>query len=69
MIRLHDLRHTAASRMLMGGIDRFTVAKMLGHSPQVLDTIYAHWLDEDDNLMDRLRPATRPASATVHRLA
>ncbi len=62
MIRLHDLRHTAASLMLMSGIDRYKVAKTLGHSVAVLENIYAHWIDEDDNLMDAL---DAPRSATV----
>ncbi len=53
-MRLHDLRHTAASLMLTAGIDRFEVAKALGHSMQVLETIYAHLIDDGTNVMDRM---------------
>lgn len=30
-IRLHDMRHTAASLMLQNGVDIKTVSEMLGH--------------------------------------
>lgn len=42
-IRFHDLRHTAASLMLIHGIPPLVVSKILGHSnPSVTLTIYAH---------------------------
>jgi len=42
-IRFHDLRHTAASQMLINGVDILTVTKRLGHakSSVTLD-IYGH---------------------------
>ncbi|MCJ7568262.1 MAG: tyrosine-type recombinase/integrase [Anaerolineales bacterium] len=42
-IRFHDLRHTAASQMLVNGVDVLTVTKRLGHSKSslTLDT-YGH---------------------------
>jgi integrase len=42
-MRFHDLRHTAATHMLINGVDILTVAKRLGHSKTsvTLDT-YGH---------------------------
>jgi len=43
--RLHDCRHTGATRLLADGEDIATVAEVLGHaSPQVTATVYAHAL-------------------------
>lgn len=44
--------------MMMNGIDRFKVAKTLGHSVQVLETVYAHLIDDGSNDMERM---THPA--------
>lgn len=42
-IRFHDLRHTAATIMLLRGVPVFTVSKVLGHSkPSVTLDIYGH---------------------------
>lgn len=42
---LHDLRHTAASWMLAGGVDVAAVARILGHTtPSTTLSIYAHAL-------------------------
>lgn len=42
---LHDLRHTAASWMLAGGVDVAAVARILGHTtPSTTLGIYAHAL-------------------------
>ena len=44
-VRVHDLRHTAATALLAGGTDIATTARVLGHaSPQVTATVYAHVL-------------------------
>jgi integrase len=43
-IRLHDMRHTAATVMLATGVPPVTVAGILGHSPDVLLRTYAHAL-------------------------
>jgi integrase len=42
-IRLHDLRHSAASLMLASGENVKAVAELLGHSsPTITQTIYQH---------------------------
>ena len=44
-IRFHDLRHTAATLMLMNGIPVIIVSRRLGHSkPSVTLDIYGHYL-------------------------
>jgi len=45
-IRLHDMRHTAATLMLQAGIPPVVVAGILGHSPAVLLSTYAHALPD-----------------------
>jgi len=43
VIRFHDLRHTAASLMLLAGVPVAEVSRMLGHSsPHITYKIYAH---------------------------
>jgi len=41
-LRFHDLRHTAATLMIMGGIDLVTVKEILGHSDIQMTMRYAH---------------------------
>lgn len=43
-IRLHDMRHTAATLLLQAGVAPVVVAGILGHSPAVLLSTYAHAL-------------------------
>ena len=44
-IRFHDLRHTAATLMLLNGIPLIVVSRRLGHSkPSVTLDIYGHYL-------------------------
>ena len=44
-IRIHDLRHTAATQMLINGVDILTVSKRLGHSKSsVTLDIYGHMI-------------------------
>jgi integrase len=38
----HDLRHTAASYLMMGGIDPLMIAKILGHRTMAMVSRYAH---------------------------
>ena len=60
-LRIHDLRHTAATLMLANSVSLVTVSKILGHSsPAITATIYAHALDESKasaiaELSERLR--------------
>jgi len=45
-VRIHDLRHTAATNMLSAGADVLSVARVLGHSTPVLTlSLYGHVLD------------------------
>lgn len=58
-VRLHDLRHNVATRLLEAGHDPVTVAGLLGHStPSITLSTYAHVVPE----------ATRRAAADVERL-
>lgn len=41
-LRLHDLRHTFASLLVMNGTDIYTISKMLGHSSIEMSKRYAH---------------------------
>jgi integrase len=46
-LRLYDLRHAAATKMIARGADIKTVAKILGHkSPVTTMTIYQHVSDD-----------------------
>ncbi|MDA8237905.1 MAG: tyrosine-type recombinase/integrase [Chloroflexi bacterium] len=46
-LRLHDLRHTAATLSLSGGVPVQDVSDMLGHSsPSITMDIYSHSVDE-----------------------
>lgn len=41
-VRFHDLRHTAATRMIESGISIVAVSKILGHSDIKMTMRYAH---------------------------
>jgi len=41
-VRLHDLRHTAASKMIEAGADLATVSKILGHASIQMTMRYTH---------------------------
>ena len=41
-LRLHDLRHTFASRLVSRGVPIFDVSKLLGHQSITMTMRYAH---------------------------
>ena len=48
-VRLHDLRHYVATRLLAAGVDVRTVAGRLGHrNPATTLNVYAHFVPETD---------------------
>jgi len=49
-LRFHDLRHTAATRMIEAGVDLVTVSKILGHSTIQMTMRYAHPTPENMRL-------------------
>ena len=74
-VRLHDLRHGAASLMLANGVELAVVSKILGHSSIAItaDT-YAHLLpgvgrDAAERLVGQLPTRVRDRSVTSSRSA
>jgi integrase len=48
-VRLHDLRHYVATRLLAAGVDVRTVAGRLGHrNPSTTLNVYSHFVPEND---------------------
>ncbi len=45
-LRMYDLRHTAASHLLMAGVDLRTLADILGHRTMQMVMRYSHLLDD-----------------------
>ncbi len=53
--KLHSLRHTFASYLVMNGVDLPTVKKLLGHSSIDMTMIYSHFSDEHvDKAVEKL---------------
>ena len=46
VIRLHDVRHTAATMLLDGGTTPAATAKWLGHDPAITLRVYGHVYDD-----------------------
>ena len=58
-ISLYALRHTWINRMLLAGVDAFTVAVLAGHSdPSMLAKHYAHLSQAPGSLRDQARRAS-----------
>ncbi|MBP7865705.1 MAG: site-specific integrase [Acidobacteria bacterium] len=45
-LRIHDLRHCAASLLLQAGTDLSVIGKLLGHSTETMTSRYAHLRDD-----------------------
>ena len=69
-LRLHDLRHTAASWMIEAGADLVTVSKILGHSSIQMTMRFAHPTPENMRLaVERLAGFLDPTRQKVDRLS
>jgi integrase len=71
-MRLHDLRHTAASQMLMAGVPISVVAERLGCTEANILGTYRHYIPGSDHeaadLMDRLlrgSPSSAPLASSA----
>jgi len=63
VIRLHDLRHTAATLLLVQDVNAKLVAGMLGHSDtRLTQDTYQHVVPElQQTVADEMQTALRPA--------
>ena len=53
--KLHTLRHTFASHLVMKGVDLPTVMKLMGHADIQTTMIYSHLADEHvDKAVEKL---------------
>jgi site-specific recombinase XerD len=60
----HDLRHTFASRLVMSGVDIYTVNKLMRHETLQVTKRYAHLADAHlQRAVERLRGVTRTVTA------
>jgi integrase len=70
VIRFHDVRHTAASLMLMNGEPPIQVAGILGQSVEVLHSTYAHWIPTDqERVAAYMDQVTTPVLVGLNRSA
>jgi integrase len=66
-VRVHDLRHTCASRLVQLGVDLVTVSRLLGHSSITMTMRYAHPTPENmRRAMEKLveAPSSRQVEST-----
>lgn len=56
---MNQTRHTVATQWIMSGLNPVFIAKQLGHSPIMTQTVYAKWISEqgDEAEMAKLRPS------------
>ena len=70
-LRFHDLRHTAATRMVQGGADLVTVRDILGHSNIKMTVKYAHSTPESRKqaveLLDAVSELEKPENMVKKR--
>ena len=75
-LRLHHLRHFAATQLIAAGVDVRTVAGRLGHSsPALTLNIYAHFIEDADKeaarkmgeLMSKTLPLSQPTTSAMQR--
>ena len=71
-IRFHDLRHTAASLILVHGVSVLAVSKRLGHAkPSITLDVHGHLIsgvqEEVASIMDEIiTPITLPDTVWLH---
>src|SRR5215472_1944710 len=62
----HDLRHTFASRLVMGGVDILTVKELMRHKTLVVTLRYAHLAPEHlSEALDNVSSTTRTCNKSV----
>jgi integrase len=69
-VRFHDLRHTAATKMIEAGVDLVTVSKILGHASIQMTMRYAHPTPENiRKAVERLGEMINPKPQNVEAVA
>ncbi|MBL4682554.1 MAG: site-specific integrase [Pseudomonadales bacterium] len=69
-VRVHDLRHTAASRLVQNGLSLLEVSKILGHSTIQMTMRYAH-LEQSEtakkmrDVLNKVNDQVKPKLAVV----